>query len=202
MILVLEARKDIQSLYLQALGELMEDCVVAPSIGALQQLLRERPRVDLVIAPLEVEVFGLIDPGASVVVSEVVKKLRPEAAFLPVTHEPSPPGSLAMLSTQDPDFSRQLKVAVKRALTNRLLRAVVARVCHEINNPASAILGNADLVVRKYGDELPEGVKRSLTVIEQQAVRVGNVTRVLNRLNPEDMEIVSFGETAMISFPE
>lgn len=184
MILVLETRSAVQSLYLRALGELLEDCLVAPSIGALQQLLREQPRVDLVIAELELD---------GVVISEVVEQLRPEAGFLAAT-------DMNQFGMTGDEFVTRCKLGVKITLTNRLVHAVMARVCHEVNNPATAILGTAELAKEAHGDELPEPVRKSLATIMAQSLRIGRVTHALAGLNPQEMEIIFEGATPMISF--
>lgn len=198
MILVLEERPDVQLQYVEALDGLFEGCLVASDITQLEAVLSGQTRVDLVIAEPVIEVAKDLHMS----LQRLVVKLRPGAAFLSVTHEPSPPGSFAMLSTASPDFPRQLKLAVNGALTNRLVRALLETVGDRVLNPAQAILGNADNILEMYGDQLPEAVVKSLMVIKGQAIRVGEVTRKLMGMRPQDMEIVNRGGIPMISFED
>lgn len=67
---------------------------------------------------------------------------------------------------------------------------------HEINNPLSALLGNAELMIM----ELEEKGERNelLDVIHEQALRIADVVRRLRRLkNPESVDYV--GGTRMIN---
>lgn len=68
---------------------------------------------------------------------------------------------------------------------------------HEINNPLSALLGNAELMMM----ELDEKGERNelLDVIHEQALRIADVVRRLRRLkNPESVDYV--GGSRMINF--
>ena len=68
---------------------------------------------------------------------------------------------------------------------------------HEINNPLSALLGNAELMMM----ELEEKGERNelLDVIHEQALRIADVVRRLRRLkNPESVDYV--GGSRMINF--
>ncbi|MFY9484776.1 MAG: histidine kinase dimerization/phospho-acceptor domain-containing protein [Patescibacteria group bacterium] len=198
MILVVEPIYDRRPEYSTILKELAEEYSLVWSFEDLKKWLMDpSERVDLVIGQLEIEA-----DGSTVVLPDVVRKLRPEAAFLAVTHESVPHGNTAMLSTASEDFPKLLKLAVKRALTNRLVRAIIARVCHEVNNPATAILGTAELAKEVHDHEVPEPVRKSLVTIMDQALRIGRVTQALNHLNPEDMEIIYEGAVPMISFPK
>jgi PAS domain S-box-containing protein len=67
-------------------------------------------------------------------------------------------------------------VTEKREMTCRLIQAeklsslgtILSGVAHELNNPLSAILGNAQLLARK---ELPPNISAKLTVIENESKR-------------------------------
>jgi DNA-binding response OmpR family regulator len=67
---------------------------------------------------------------------------------------------------------------------------------HEINNPLSALLGNAELMIMELGDK---GEKSELLdVIHEQALRIADVVRRLRRLkNPESVDYV--GGSRMIN---
>lgn len=75
-------------------------------------------------------------------------------------------------------------VTEKKELTRRLIQAeklsslggILSGVAHELNNPLSAILGNAQLLMRK---ELPQDVREKLTVIEKESKRS---TRIIGGL--------------------
>ncbi|MBI3261157.1 hypothetical protein HYZ64_02175 [Candidatus Berkelbacteria bacterium] len=200
MILVLEPDSRRRAEYYKILEELAERCMVAMSLAELEIWLRDPANVvDLVIGEQEVEADGL-----STVVSELVKELRPAAAFLAVTHEAHQAGdpSTHLVSTASADFSLRLKVAVKRTLKNRFGRAIVYRVCDRMNNVASAISGTAQLAITRHGDKLPEAVKKSLADIHGQAMRIGRITRKINDLDPSEMEIIYDGAVPIISFSE
>lgn len=68
---------------------------------------------------------------------------------------------------------------------------------HEINNPLSALLGNAELMIMELEEK---GEKNELlSVIHEQALRIAEVVRRLRRLkNPESVDYV--GGSRMINF--
>jgi len=68
---------------------------------------------------------------------------------------------------------------------------------HEINNPLSALLGNAELMIMELEEK---GEKNELLeVIHEQALRIAEVVRRLRRLkNPESVDYV--GGSRMINF--
>jgi DNA-binding response OmpR family regulator len=68
---------------------------------------------------------------------------------------------------------------------------------HEINNPLSALLGNAELMLMELEEK---GEKNELLdVIHEQALRIADVVRRLRRLkNPESVDYV--GGSRMINF--
>ena len=68
---------------------------------------------------------------------------------------------------------------------------------HEINNPLSALLGNAELMIMEL-DQKGE-TNEQLNVIHEQALRIASVVRRLRRLkNPESVDYV--GGSRMINF--
>ncbi len=61
---------------------------------------------------------------------------------------------------------------------------------HEINNPLSALLGNAELLLMEDG--LSEEQRQQVQVIREQAARIADVVRRLARLkNPRSVEYLS-----------
>lgn len=61
---------------------------------------------------------------------------------------------------------------------------------HEINNPLSALLGNAELLLMEEG--LTEEQVQQVTVIREQATRIADVVRRLARLkNPRSVEYLA-----------
>jgi DNA-binding response OmpR family regulator len=68
---------------------------------------------------------------------------------------------------------------------------------HEINNPLSALLGNAELLMMEMREKGESN--ELLTVIHEQAMRIADVVRRLRRLeNPESVDYV--GGTKIIKF--
>ena len=67
---------------------------------------------------------------------------------------------------------------------------------HEINNPLSALLGNAELMIMELDEKGEEN--EMLNVIHEQALRIADVVRRLRRLkNPESVDYV--GGSRMIN---
>lgn len=70
-----------------------------------------------------------------------------------------------------------------QAISKDLLRATIARLCHEVNNPATAILGSAELLMETHSEHLDETTKKTLRVVMEQALRIGRVTRRMTDMN-------------------
>jgi signal transduction histidine kinase len=51
---------------------------------------------------------------------------------------------------------------------------------HEINNPLTGILGNAELLLAHYGDKLPEAARQRVETVVDLAVRLREATRRLS----------------------
>ena len=100
----------------------------------------------------------------------------------------------------------RLEIAGQRIVQNAASRAAEAELArsrwlagigettiaieHEINNPLSALLGHAELLLMDEG-MTPEQVD-SLRIIQEQAVRIADVVRRLARLkNPQSVEYLS-----------
>ena len=100
----------------------------------------------------------------------------------------------------------RLEIAGQRILQNAARRAAEAELArsrwlagigettialeHEINNPLSALLGHAELMLMEDG--LNEQQRDSLLVIQEQAARIAEVVRRLARLkNPQSVEYLA-----------
>jgi len=81
------------------------------------------------------------------------------------------------------DHQERLRKAEKLAAAGQL----AASLAHEINNPLSALLGNAELLLMEKG--LTEEQVQQVTVIREQAARIADVVRRLAKLkNPRSVE--------------
>jgi DNA-binding response OmpR family regulator len=61
---------------------------------------------------------------------------------------------------------------------------------HEINNPLSALLGHAELLLME--PDVADGHREQLTIIQEQAARIADVVRRLAKLkNPQSVEYLS-----------
>ena len=71
---------------------------------------------------------------------------------------------------------------------------------HEINNPLSALLGHAELMLMEKG--LLEGQREQLRVIQEQAARIADVVRRLGKLkNPQTVEYLAGARMIDLSVP-
>jgi signal transduction histidine kinase len=62
---------------------------------------------------------------------------------------------------------------------------------HEINNPLTGILGNAELLLAHYGDQLPEAARQRLETVVDLAVRLREATRRLSNGLESDRQPLS-----------
>ena len=100
----------------------------------------------------------------------------------------------------------RLEIAARRIAEDRARRTAEAELArarwlagigettialeHEINNPLSALLGHAELLL--MDDDLTESQRDELRVIREQAARIADVVRRLARLkNPQSVEYLS-----------
>ncbi|MBD3259722.1 response regulator [Candidatus Woesearchaeota archaeon] len=70
-------------------------------------------------------------------------------------------------------------------------RAVCSLLGHEINNPLTSVLGYSDLLIQS--EDIPERIERNLSVIAENAHRVGRVIHDMMR-----MKRVAIGEDGML----
>ena len=59
---------------------------------------------------------------------------------------------------------------------------------HEINNPLTGILGNAELLLAHYGDKLPEAALQRVETVVDLAVRLREATRRLSNAIESDRQ--------------
>ncbi|MDB4900393.1 MAG: response regulator receiver sensor signal transduction histidine kinase [Gemmatimonadetes bacterium] len=100
----------------------------------------------------------------------------------------------------------RLEIAQQRIAQNETRRAALAELArsrwlagigettialeHEINNPLSALLGHAELLLMEK--ELPPGWEEQLRIIQEQATRIADVVRRLGKLkNPQSVEYLA-----------
>jgi DNA-binding response OmpR family regulator len=100
----------------------------------------------------------------------------------------------------------RLEIAQQRIVQNEARRAALAELArsrwlagigettialeHEINNPLSALLGHAELMLMEK--ELPAGWEEQLRIIQEQATRIADVVRRLGKLkNPQTVEYLA-----------
>lgn len=57
---------------------------------------------------------------------------------------------------------------------------------HEINNPLTGILGNAELLLAHYGDKLPDAARQRIETVVDLAVRLREATRRLSNAIESD----------------
>jgi DNA-binding response OmpR family regulator len=100
----------------------------------------------------------------------------------------------------------RLEIASRRIVQDRARRAAEAELArarwlagigettialeHEINNPLSALLGHAELLLMEDG--LTDDQREQLQIIREQAARIADVVRRLARLkNPQSVEYLA-----------
>lgn len=72
---------------------------------------------------------------------------------------------------------RALIAEYERQLT--FTAEVIARVRHELNNPLTGVLGQAQLLLR---DDLTEDARKRVAIIEEQALRMRDVVAELRQV--------------------
>jgi DNA-binding response OmpR family regulator len=100
----------------------------------------------------------------------------------------------------------RLEIAERRIVQNQARRAAEAELArarwlagigettialeHEINNPLSALLGHAELLLMEH--DLSAAQREQLTIIQEQAARIADVVRRLAKLkNPQSVEYLA-----------
>lgn len=109
--------------------------------------------------------------------------------------------------TSPENLRARLEIASQRIVQNAASRAAEAELArsrwlagigettiaieHEINNPLSALLGHAELLLMEEGG-MNDEQKDSLRIIQEQATRIADVVRRLARLkNPQSVEYLA-----------
>ncbi|HET7188243.1 MAG TPA: response regulator [Gemmatimonadaceae bacterium] len=109
--------------------------------------------------------------------------------------------------TSPENLRARLEIAGQRIVQNAASRAAEAELArsrwlagigettiaieHEINNPLSALLGHAELLLMEEGG-MNDEQKDSLRIIQEQATRIADVVRRLARLkNPQSVEYLA-----------
>ena len=109
--------------------------------------------------------------------------------------------------TSPENLRARLEIAGQRIVQNAASRAAEAELArsrwlagigettiaieHEINNPLSALLGHAELLLMEEGG-MNDEQKDSLRIIQEQATRIAEVVRRLARLkNPQSVEYLA-----------
>ena len=103
-------------------------------------------------------------------------------------------GSTVVIVRDISERKRAEEVTV-RAERLTAMRQIVVTVCHEINNPLTAVLGYAQWLQTREGP-LPSGIRDALERIEIGAKSIGNVVRKLYDI--EDRPVPYAGGTTMI----
>jgi sigma-B regulation protein RsbU (phosphoserine phosphatase) len=85
---------------------------------------------------------------------------------------------------------REAEAALARARWLAWIGETTIALEHEINNPLSALLGHAELLL--MGDDLNAGQREQLAIIREQGARIADVVRRLARLkDPRSVEYVA-----------
>ena len=90
---------------------------------------------------------------------------------------------------------QRMQEALVKAERMSAMHQVVVTVCHEINNPLTAVLGYAQWLLSR-GDVRSPKIREALELIEEAAVRIRDVVRKLDRL--EDRPVPYMSGTMMI----
>jgi signal transduction histidine kinase len=77
------------------------------------------------------------------------------------------------IETEKSEYERKAQIASRLATVGEM----AAGIAHEINNPLTAVIGYAELLVGRR--DLPEEVKQDLNIIDHGAQRVANIVRRL-----------------------
>lgn len=92
---------------------------------------------------------------------------------------PAGPDHDAVQPTQDPNADAELDQVAKYRLKLEQTADLVARIRHEINNPLTGVLGQAQLLLR---EELSERSRKRVQTIEDLALRLRDVVAQLREV--------------------
>ena len=89
-------------------------------------------------------------------------------------------GTSARLNPEDNDAEERIRAVVAdyEARLNEVAE-LIARVRHEINNPLTGVLGQAQLLLR---EELTEKARKRAETIEELAIRIRDIVALLRQI--------------------
>jgi signal transduction histidine kinase len=92
----------------------------------------------------------------------------------------SQPGTSAQRNPEDNDAEERIRAVVAdyEARINEVAD-VIARVRHEINNPLTGVLGQAQLLLR---EDLSERARKRAETIEELAIRIRDIVALLRQI--------------------
>jgi signal transduction histidine kinase len=92
----------------------------------------------------------------------------------------SQPGTSARRNPEDNDAEERIRAVVAdyEARINEVAD-VIARVRHEINNPLTGVLGQAQLLLR---EDLSERARKRAETIEELAIRIRDIVALLRQI--------------------
>jgi len=77
------------------------------------------------------------------------------------------------------------------------LRSRVAQVTHDLNNPLTVIIGNAQLLAELIrASSMPEELQKPVRDIEEASLQLANSLHALNALSESDVTLESNGQIA------
>jgi GAF domain-containing protein len=91
---------------------------------------------------------------------------------------------------------RETQAALVEAERRAAIGEIVITVCHEINNPLTAIMGNTQLIELR-AKSIPQEILERVRVIDQCAVTIKDITEKMRRLKKADT-IIYAGQEKMI----
>jgi GAF domain-containing protein len=91
---------------------------------------------------------------------------------------------------------RETQAALVEAERRAAIGEIVITVCHEINNPLTAIMGNTQLIELR-AKTIPQEILERVRVIDQCAVRIKDITEKMRQLKKAET-IVYAGQEKMI----
>lgn len=181
-LLVVAADRARALAWTDALGGVGAVRSAADAAEALAQIRRERPRVTVLAADLDVG--ALIDVVNAVADPlSVVALVRPEATETAVRLAEAGVALQLPDSIPGPALRRVVERLRERASSDdaerlRRVLAAVSHARHEVNNPLTSILAEAQLLLMDAAT-LPPDAQKSVQTIQEMANRIRDVVRSL-----------------------